>query len=583
MVNEGIYELSEILKINHRIPKYQRNFAWTSRNAEELFDDILCYQKYKQKRGDGDRSKYIFGQVIVYCSSNNNYIIDGQQRLITSSLLIAAARKIVNAVDPSAQIKSPVTVFNYSLSPFLYTSLDECKTRLTLSSVNKSYYESILKYNLVSTTRDPSQNNMKSVFETFVLKLYNLVLKERYNEITNYNVLDMNILYGKTEIIKIVQDFIFTFLSFKVIYLINDSLEEAHRVFETTNARGVKLTGTDLSKNYLFSTCYSSESALDDDELNLESIWNATLNSLNNDFTKMFRYALITRVGKISQDDVFNYVKMTFSTPADVEKFIRDFPILTNIYHSVCKKNYVFFNNVDTTRILNSLQPIGVSVYCPIIMSVVLRAILEDRDYETDVYRVVKVIDSCIVRTYMTGEISSNALEEPFDRASMEYYRGNITLVQLINEIVSKTNCNDDDVVQKMKAMSWDNSKYVRYLLSELFNRHNAVVSVPSSADVEHILPQSNDNYSMYWPNINIEQASMYKNKLGNMILLNKSINRSIKDHGFNEKREKYLSEYNMLDVIKDSIVDVPEWSFDTICERTERLVKLIVKTWGVE
>lgn len=67
--------------INYLVPIYQRNYAWTETQIEQLIEDIESYI-------DGSNDNYFLGNLIVNQTDNNVYeVIDGQQRLTTLYLL----------------------------------------------------------------------------------------------------------------------------------------------------------------------------------------------------------------------------------------------------------------------------------------------------------------------------------------------------------------------------------------------------------------------------------------------------------------------------------------------------------------
>lgn len=65
-------------KVKYEIPLYQRAYAWTEIEIEQLIDDI--------NEHDGDT--YYIGSLIVYKKENKFEVIDGQQRLTTLLLLM---------------------------------------------------------------------------------------------------------------------------------------------------------------------------------------------------------------------------------------------------------------------------------------------------------------------------------------------------------------------------------------------------------------------------------------------------------------------------------------------------------------
>ena len=67
--------------INYLVPIYQRNYAWSEMQIEQLIEDI-------ESSIDGTNKNYFLGNLIVNQTDNNVYeVIDGQQRLTTLYLL----------------------------------------------------------------------------------------------------------------------------------------------------------------------------------------------------------------------------------------------------------------------------------------------------------------------------------------------------------------------------------------------------------------------------------------------------------------------------------------------------------------
>jgi uncharacterized protein with ParB-like and HNH nuclease domain len=79
------YDGKEITNIKLEIPKYQRPYKWTAKNAIQLMDDII-------EAKNGNKETYRVGTLILhYDKEKSEYnIVDGQQRIITFSLLLKA-------------------------------------------------------------------------------------------------------------------------------------------------------------------------------------------------------------------------------------------------------------------------------------------------------------------------------------------------------------------------------------------------------------------------------------------------------------------------------------------------------------
>ena len=60
------------------VPEYQRPYKWSTKNVNQLIDDILLFS---------DKSSYRIGTVVIHTEENTKNIVDGQQRIFTLSLI----------------------------------------------------------------------------------------------------------------------------------------------------------------------------------------------------------------------------------------------------------------------------------------------------------------------------------------------------------------------------------------------------------------------------------------------------------------------------------------------------------------
>lgn len=90
--------LKEIFSDNYQfeIPDYQRPYAWTTEQAEELFDDLRAAVQ--------DDKQYFLGSIVLIKKDRDAkaQVVDGQQRLSTLTILFAALRAMIP--DQSAKI-----------------------------------------------------------------------------------------------------------------------------------------------------------------------------------------------------------------------------------------------------------------------------------------------------------------------------------------------------------------------------------------------------------------------------------------------------------------------------------------------
>lgn len=85
------------------IPIYQRNYAWSVQEMEQLLHDVA---DYTPKDGNSKDIHYYIGNLIVYPKRDKNNpdkiiyeTIDGQQRLTTLNIILCALKNSLNEVD----------------------------------------------------------------------------------------------------------------------------------------------------------------------------------------------------------------------------------------------------------------------------------------------------------------------------------------------------------------------------------------------------------------------------------------------------------------------------------------------------
>ena len=73
------------VKYRYIVPIFQRNYAWSKREIEQLLNDILSSE-----------DKYFLGSLIVHKNEDDLYeVIDGQQRLTTLYILLICLGQVI--------------------------------------------------------------------------------------------------------------------------------------------------------------------------------------------------------------------------------------------------------------------------------------------------------------------------------------------------------------------------------------------------------------------------------------------------------------------------------------------------------
>ena len=100
------------------------------------------------------------------------------------------------------------------------------------------------------------------------------------------------------------------------------------------------------------------------------------------------------------------------------------------------------------------------------------------------------------------------------------------------------------------------------------------------SADlhIEHVLPKAYPDRG--WGQFSLDEHGLYKQRLGNLMLLSKKLNEKVARRPYSRKREHY-DESRYLDVA--FIEDVTDWNAKAIRDRQLKIATEIARVWTVE
>lgn len=214
------------------VPDYQREYVWTDKEVHQLLEDI------NEQIDAGSRREYFIGTVLVSPTDQKNHyeVIDGQQRLTTFFLLLCALKQVLQG-EPQRQTISDLISTSYT------DSTGETRTSLKLEPRYENASEVMAK--LVELDADPLavRAGIQSSGITSFGSLENLV--GAYNTIYRYlkdnydNATQLKRYWG--------------YLANDVVFIqISTDVSSALKIFETINERGVGLNPMDLLKNLLF-------------------------------------------------------------------------------------------------------------------------------------------------------------------------------------------------------------------------------------------------------------------------------------------------------------------------------------------
>lgn len=221
------------------VPDYQREYVWTDKEVHQLLEDI------NEQIDASSTREYFIGTVLVSPTTQKNHyeVIDGQQRLTTFFLLLCALKHLFNG-EPQREAISGLISTSYTDSD------GETRSSLKLEPRYESAGEVMVK--LVELDADPQtvRAGIQAAGIASFGSLENLV--NAYT--TLYRYLKDN--YDDAPKLKKY----WGHLANNVVFIqISTDVSSALKIFETINERGVGLNPMDLLKNLLFTHVHQQQ------------------------------------------------------------------------------------------------------------------------------------------------------------------------------------------------------------------------------------------------------------------------------------------------------------------------------------
>ncbi|MDX1893278.1 HNH endonuclease family protein [Mycolicibacterium sp. 050158] len=215
---------------------------------------------------------------------------------------------------------------------------------------------------------------------------------------------------------------------------------------------------------------------------------------------------------------------------------------------------------------------LGAKVLLPALLSG--RAVLADEAPKENLRALASALTTLFVRHTVIGGRESTTLESTVYSVAAELREGKDfdAAISALQSFAPDA----DDFVARFARASVSRTATARYLLREIEHAkrvtQEVAVELGDRVHVEHIYPQTPEEGAR-WSN----HAQMV-NRLGNLTLLGKRINTSLKNADFETKKKLGYSSSEILltkDLLAQNI-----WSADAVEQRQKELAKLVFDIW---
>ena len=527
------------------VPKFQRDYSWENEHWRDLWEDIELINSEEEEH-------HYMGYLVLEETGERLYkVIDGQQRLTTFSLLILAAIKRLKKINEEKRADSLFKNFIGSEN-LIYLTVDK---KLQLNRNNQFHYREAV---------DGNEIPRRNVKETVRLMRESIdFFSEKFAAISEGEKIS-----GLVE--KMVNRMFFTTL------YIGEELN-AYKIFETLNARGVKLSSADLLKNYLFSRMDDMGDTPD----NIVDEWDEKWEKIGANIAgKSYPEYILAHWNYnhklVRQNQLFRAIKQEIQQKEQSANYLNQLVADCDLYGALLSENSEFWKdykinqqlakikkNVSFLRLFGIRQPI----------SLLLAGYL---NFEQDFHSILEWVCVLSLRYNIICREHTGEQENLYNHICVEITKG----------------CKIDDIKKKLLTLYPSDEKFLeefsekvmptkhsnkkaRYLLARLeeFESNNTIDE--ADLTVEHILPL---NPEEQWIDCFGNDWGQYNQRLGNMALLPSKEN--LAQELFEQKKEILLkSQYS----INRNIENNSEWSIAEINARQKKLAKIAVKTWRID
>lgn len=588
------------------IPEYQRPYSWSIENCDKLWQDIVDFYESTHK------DNYFFGTVIINCDdkegSTKLELIDGQQRTTTFLLLLKALlikinseiSKFNNKDDESSGlfnglIERRKTIMNIlykaeaeeiSLIPNLESDSKLYKrVNILINNANNESYKEELNTILKAVDYNDAQENAHKIkYKQSDNRFTNFFrnFKHFYEKINSgeFNVMQINAitksLLETCEIIEI--------KSWKV--------DQAINMFNSLNSDGMPLSDADIIHSKLYAVSKSNKN-----DCEFSSIWKELLEQVD----------ILKKAGVLDINSILmQYMYLVRAQKKQIvsEGGAIDVTVPGVRRYFTSKENGLMDNPIGTSSQMLKLAQIWNKISEYPIITILLRfnenaklflGIYFNRFLDSEINKnEIELLAEIMLKLFVILELvdagySSKNFKTFLFKESLKLVNKEISIKEIVEDFNQhiRLNWKAEDV--KAEICDYDRNLLV-YLNEYLFAKEKGVpFCIGQKYDIEHIMPASGHNLPEIMKDAEIENLDEFNiivNKLGNKILLEQKINRTIGNEWFRTKisfnslgKQSYAnSEYPIAKSIANHYKNIerPYWNKNDIESATQKAIRRI-------
>lgn len=545
-------------KKQYQVPLYQRVYSWGKKQLEQLWSDVV---ELERSLNEDPKASHFIGSLVLASSPdfgaigvNKFLVVDGQQRLTTLTLLLAALRD--HMIETGAAERANGIDAQYLINVF-----DSGKPLKVLpTQTDRAAYLAVLN-------RAPQAGGEDSVGNAYRFFRSKIAAADDPDDPHDLELLEAAVVRGLA-----------------LVVVTAEPSDNAHRIFESLNNTGLRLTQSDLLKNYLFMRL--GERA----DMVYENIWLPLERKLDSENLELlFWLDLAQRDERAKQSDTYvgqqrRLEKLTTIEEVETEvvRIAELGDVLAIILEPAGEKH------AEIRRRLQRIKAWGSTTAYPVVMQILARR-AANTSTDDEVVRALTYLESYFVRRIVIGRATAN-----LNRTLLQAV-GAIsdapTIDVALREYLSRGRkyfATDQQVREAATTVAfyWQGrgtqKKLILQWLEEAYRPKEVIDLDPKYLTVEHVLPQTmsesvREAFAADFPpaaDIDYEHERVV-HTLGNLTLT--GYNSELSNRAFNDKR-KMLANSGM--AMNQIIAKQQAWGANEINTRSAELAEKIIDLW---
>ncbi|WAL67687.1 DUF262 domain-containing protein [Amycolatopsis cynarae] len=539
------------------MPLYQRTYSWKDGQLERLWDDLVQLAK---DRVDDPELTHFMGSVVLAPSPANGptgvqefLVIDGQQRLTTLSILLCAIRDH-RAKHESLEHRERID------QQYLTNRWKPEKQRLKLvpTQADRAAYLACLD----ATPQAGGSDRIGAAYRFFSAQL---AATDDPGDPADIERIEDAVISG-----------------FALVSVTAQRGDNAHRIFESLNNTGLKLTQADLLRNYLFMRLPTRGDAV------YESLWLPLQENLTSDQLELlFWLDLVQRDPRIKQTDT--YVRQQrrldkMHTEEEIEQEVTRFGRLGAFLRTILDPARE--TDPAVRHRLERLGAWGTTTVYPVLLN-----LLDRREQGTassaEIATAMLYLESYFVRRLLIGRATASINRVML--SAVTEMDPSVSVDQAIRDYLSsgrKYYASDRDIRSAVQSVPYylngrpNQRALVLQWLEETYSSKEPVEL--SSLTIEHVLPQTPTAEWRHTLAEDLEPGEDFQqvheaivHTLGNLTLT--GYNAKLSNSAFKVKRAQFAASGLLMN---QEIAQEERWGRPQILHRADTLADRVISEW---